>query len=86
MQRARSFLGSNFYGHQQLSKSGADIEVVETLLSMIRGEECSVSRRAISHRRRGRYSGTAESVQLSRIVDDRILHDLRRRDRLHRAL
>jgi hypothetical protein len=38
VQRVRSFLGKNFYWHQRLAKQGADIEVVQTLQSMIRGE------------------------------------------------
>ena len=38
MQRVRSFLGANFYWHQRLAKSGADLEVIQTLQSMIRGE------------------------------------------------
>ena len=38
VQRVRSFLGTNFYWHQRLAKSGADLEVIQTLQSMIRGE------------------------------------------------
>jgi hypothetical protein len=38
VQRVRSFLGTNFHWHQRLAKNGADIEVIETLQSMIRGE------------------------------------------------
>ncbi|MFL9910875.1 hypothetical protein [Paraburkholderia sp. RL17-337-BIB-A] len=38
VQRVRSFLGSNFHWHQRLAEKGADLEVVETLQSMIRGE------------------------------------------------
>jgi hypothetical protein len=36
--RVRSFLGTNFHWHERLAKNGADLEVVETLQSMIRGE------------------------------------------------
>lgn len=38
VQRVRSFLGSNFHWHQRLIENGADLEVVQTLQSMIRGE------------------------------------------------
>jgi hypothetical protein len=38
VQRVRSFLGTNFYWHQRLAKSGADLEVIQALQSMIRGE------------------------------------------------
>jgi hypothetical protein len=38
VQRVRSFLGTNFHWHQRLAKNGADLEVIETLQSMIRGE------------------------------------------------
>ena len=36
--RVRAFLGTNFYWHERLAKNGADLEVIETLQSMIRGE------------------------------------------------
>jgi hypothetical protein len=36
--RVRSFLGTNFFWHERLAKNGADVEVIETLQSMIRGE------------------------------------------------
>jgi hypothetical protein len=38
VRRVRAFLGTNFYWHEQLAKNGSDVEVVETLQSMIRGE------------------------------------------------
>jgi hypothetical protein len=38
VQRVRLFLGTNFYWHQRLAKNGADLDVVQTLQSMIRGE------------------------------------------------
>jgi hypothetical protein len=38
VQRVRSFLGTNFHWHQRLARNGADLEVIETLQSMIRGE------------------------------------------------
>lgn len=38
VRRVRSFLGTNFYWHEQLAKNGADLDVIETLQSMIRGE------------------------------------------------
>ncbi|WP_158900035.1 hypothetical protein [Burkholderia sp. L27(2015)] len=38
VRRVRSFLGTNFYWHQRLAKSGADLEVIQTLQAMIRGE------------------------------------------------
>jgi hypothetical protein len=38
VQRIRSFLGTNFHWHQRLAKNGADLEVIQTLQSMIRGE------------------------------------------------
>lgn len=38
VQRVRSFLETNFHWHQRLSKSGADLEVIQSLQSMIRGE------------------------------------------------
>lgn len=38
VRRVRSFLGTSFYWHQRLAKSGADLEVIQTLQAMIRGE------------------------------------------------
>ena len=38
VQRVRSFLGANFHWHERLAKNGADLEVIQTLQSMIRGE------------------------------------------------
>jgi hypothetical protein len=38
VQRVRSFLGTNFHWHQRLAKNGADLEVIQTLQFMIRGE------------------------------------------------
>ncbi|WP_232624363.1 hypothetical protein [Paraburkholderia ginsengisoli] len=38
VQRARSFLGAHFHWHQRLAKVGPDLEVIQTLQSMIRGE------------------------------------------------
>jgi hypothetical protein len=38
VQRIRSFLGTNFHWHQRLAKDGADLEVIQALQSMIRGE------------------------------------------------
>jgi hypothetical protein len=38
VQRVRLFLGKNFHWHQRLAKNGADLEVIQTLQSMIRGE------------------------------------------------
>lgn len=38
VQRVRSFLGANFHWHQRLAKAGTDLEVIQTLQSMIRGE------------------------------------------------
>jgi hypothetical protein len=38
VRRVRAFLGTHFYWHQRLLRVGADLEVVETLRSMIRGE------------------------------------------------
>ncbi|MGF6601257.1 hypothetical protein P3T23_005998 [Paraburkholderia sp. GAS448] len=38
VQRVRSFLGKNFHWHERLAKNGADLEVIQTLQSMIRGE------------------------------------------------
>jgi hypothetical protein len=37
VQRVRIFLGENFHWHDRLAKSGADLEVVETLFAMVRG-------------------------------------------------
>ncbi|PRY03816.1 hypothetical protein [Paraburkholderia sp. BL25I1N1] len=37
VQRVRSFLRQNFHWHERLVKNGADLEVVQTLQSMIRG-------------------------------------------------
>jgi hypothetical protein len=42
VQRVRSFLGTNFHWHQRLAKNGADLEVIETLQFMIRGESVVV--------------------------------------------
>ncbi|QQC65208.1 hypothetical protein [Paraburkholderia ginsengisoli] len=38
VQRVRSFLGAHFHWHQRLAKVGPDLEVIQTLQSMIRGE------------------------------------------------
>jgi hypothetical protein len=38
VQRVRSFLGTHFHWHQRLAKAGTDLEVIQTLQSMIRGE------------------------------------------------
>ncbi|MGF6644362.1 hypothetical protein [Paraburkholderia sp. GAS82] len=38
VQRVRSFLGTYFHWHQRLAKNGADLEVIQTLQCMIRGE------------------------------------------------
>ncbi|MFM0035178.1 hypothetical protein [Paraburkholderia strydomiana] len=38
VKRVRTFLGQHFYWHDRLVKTGADLEVLETLQSMIRGE------------------------------------------------
>lgn len=38
VQRVRSFLNSNFHWHHRLTKVGADLEVIQTLQSMIRGD------------------------------------------------
>jgi len=38
VQRVRLFLGQNFHWHQRLTKQGGDLEVIQTLQSMVRGE------------------------------------------------
>jgi hypothetical protein len=38
VERVRTFLGQHFYWHDRLVKTGTDLEVIETLQSMIRGE------------------------------------------------
>jgi hypothetical protein len=38
VKRVRTFLGAHFHWHDRLAKNGADLEVIETLQSMIRGE------------------------------------------------
>jgi hypothetical protein len=38
VQRVRSFLGTNFHWHHRLARNGADLDVIQTLRSMIRGE------------------------------------------------
>jgi hypothetical protein len=38
VKRVRTFLGQHFYWHDRLAKTGTDLEVIETLQSMIRGE------------------------------------------------
>jgi hypothetical protein len=38
VRRVRAFLGTNFHWHERLAKNGADLDVIETLQSMIRGE------------------------------------------------
>jgi hypothetical protein len=38
VQRVRSFLGTHFHWHQRLAKVGPDLEVIQTLQAMIRGE------------------------------------------------
>ena len=37
VRQVRSFLGANFHWHERLAKNGADLEVIQTLQSMIRG-------------------------------------------------
>ncbi|MGV2289869.1 hypothetical protein AAHK20_14245 [Trinickia sp. YCB016] len=37
VKRIRAFLGENFHWHDRLSKSGTDLEVVDTLFEMVRG-------------------------------------------------
>jgi hypothetical protein len=37
VKRVRQFLGANFYWHDRLSKSGSDLEVMQTLRDMVRG-------------------------------------------------
>ena len=38
VKRVRSFLGANFYWHTRLVKNGSDVDVIQTLQSMIRGK------------------------------------------------
>lgn len=61
VRRVRSFLGQNFYWHQRLSTQGADLEVVQTLQSMIRGE--SVVLVAEQSRTAGASSSTPPRAQ-----------------------
>jgi hypothetical protein len=37
VKRVRAFLGENFHWHQRLAKVGADLDVVQTLMDMVRG-------------------------------------------------
>jgi hypothetical protein len=56
VRRVRSFLGTNFHWHQRLANSGADLEVTQTLQSMIRGES------VVLVAERSRSGGAAASV------------------------
>src|SRR6185437_2437504 len=38
VKRVRAFLGAHFHWHDRLAKNGTDLEVTESLQSMIRGE------------------------------------------------
>ena len=38
VRRVRSFLGKTFHWHRRLASIGADLEVIQTLQAMIRGE------------------------------------------------
>lgn len=42
VQRVRGFLAANFHWHERLAQSGSDLEVVQTLMSMVRGESVAV--------------------------------------------
>jgi hypothetical protein len=42
VQRVRQFLGANFHWHQRLAKNGADLEIIQTLQSMIRGDSVAL--------------------------------------------
>lgn len=42
VQRVRAFLGTNFHWHQRLAANGTDVEVIQTLQSMIRGESVAL--------------------------------------------
>lgn len=55
VRRVREFLGANFHWHDRLAKSGTDIEVVEVLMSMVRGDSVLVIAREA---RTGGYSGS----------------------------
>jgi hypothetical protein len=37
VQRVRVFLGENFHWHERLAKDGTDLDVVKTLMDMVRG-------------------------------------------------
>ena len=37
VKRVRVFLGENFHWHERLAKGGADLDVVQTLMDMVRG-------------------------------------------------
>src|ERR1700677_2094465 len=37
VKRVRQFLGANFYWHDRLSKSGSNLDVMQTLRDMVRG-------------------------------------------------
>jgi hypothetical protein len=37
VKRVRQFIGNNFHWHERLAKSGADLDVVQTLQDMVRG-------------------------------------------------
>jgi len=42
VKRVRAFLGKNFHWHDRLVKSGADIDVVQTIKEMVRGDSVVV--------------------------------------------
>ena len=42
VKRVRAFLGKNFHWHDRLVKSGADLDVVQTLKEMVRGDSVVV--------------------------------------------
>ena len=37
VKRVRAFLGENFHWHERLAKNGTDLDVVQTLMDMVRG-------------------------------------------------
>jgi hypothetical protein len=84
VRRVRLFLGTNFYWHEQLARNGADLEVVETLQSMIRGESVVlIAERPRTGGAAGNPAPKPEGLPNSQLVNERLRNVLRCRDGLH---
>jgi hypothetical protein len=61
VQRVRRFLGANFHWHDRLLRSASDLEVVNTLFAMVRGDSIAV----IAEEPRYRSGGFVDSGRRS---------------------